>query len=198
MDLPPEFCPGGLLSREELRFLNACGRDVRIFHGVRMVPPERISIGDFTQVDEGARIYAGQGVQVGRFVHLAVNSVIFGGGTCEIDDFASIGANVSIVTGSDLPLGGLANPTIPRHFRAVERSSIRIGRHALLYTGVIVLPGVEIPEGTVVGAGAIVHRSLRPWAIYAGNPPTQVGDRDWVPIVGKATELLATPPLSHD
>ena len=39
-----------------------------------------------------------------------------------------------------------------------------IGRSA------IVLPGVEIGNGAVVGAGAIVTKSVPPYAIVAGNP----------------------------
>jgi acetyltransferase-like isoleucine patch superfamily enzyme len=197
MELPLELRPPELLTREELSFLKFCGPDVRIFHGSRLVPPELISIGERTQIDEGVRVFAGRGVRIGRFVHLALNSVIFGGGECEIGDFVSVGVGVCIITGSDLPSGGLTNPTIPLELRAVERSNVTIGRHALLYTGALILPGIEIPEGTVISAGGIVHKSLKPWMVYAGNPLVQVAQRDPSPILAKANELLAQGKPSH-
>jgi len=40
----------------------------------------------------------------------------------------------------------------------------------ILGANAIVLPRVEIGEGTAVGAGALIRRSLDPWGIYAGAP----------------------------
>lgn len=49
-------------------------------------------------------------------------------------------------------------------------SSIRIGAHTWLGSGAIVLAGVEIGEGTVVGANSIVTRSVPNNVIAAGSP----------------------------
>lgn len=183
MEAPLEFRAGEVISVSELSFLKDCGLHVKIFRGCRLIPPERISVGHHTQIDEGVRIFAGGEVRLGSYVHLAFGAAIFGGGSCDIGDFASIGVGVRIITGTDLPSGGMTNPTIPPELRAVERSSVRIGRHALLYTGAMVLPGNEVPDGAVVAAGGIVHKSLQPWAIYAGNPLVKVGSRDPEPIL---------------
>ncbi|HEZ0745477.1 TPA: DapH/DapD/GlmU-related protein, partial [Neisseria meningitidis] len=50
----------------------------------------------------------------------------------------------------------------------VKKSSVRIGKHAILGTNVTVLPGVTIGDGVAVGAGAIVRKNLEPWTIYVG------------------------------
>lgn len=55
--------------------------------------------------------------------------------------------------------------------------SIRIGPHTWLGWGVIVLGGVEIGEGTVVGANSIVTRSL-PNNVLAVGSPARVIRRD--------------------
>jgi galactoside O-acetyltransferase len=188
--LPKELSSGTLLDSSLLdATLRHCGRGVRVYHGCRLVPPDRISIGDFSQIDEGVRIFAGEGVSIGSHVHLAFDSSISGGGRCEIADFAGISAGVRIVTGSEEIHGALTNPTIPAHLRRVSRSFVRIGAHALLFTHAVVLPGVTIGEGAVVSAGAIVHRDLKPWSIYAGNPLVCVGTRDPAPILAAAALL---------
>jgi len=151
---------------------------VRVFAGARLVNPERIEIGDFTQIDEGVYIFGGEGAELGCHVHLAFQSSISGGGACVIGDFAGVGAGVRIVTGTELVDGsGLTNPTIPEPYRAVKRGCVTVGPHAVIFTNSVVLPDVTIGEGAVVAAGSVVHRDLKPWAIYAGNPLTQVGVR---------------------
>lgn len=188
--LPPELAPGTLVNAASLQSaLKACGRSLRIFTGCRLVPPDRISIGDFTQVDEGVRIYAGEGVDIGRHVHLAFDASISGGGRCRIEDHVGIGAGVRIITGTEEIHGGLTNPTVPPEFRRVRRSHVHIGAHALVFTNAIILPGVTIGEGAIVSAGALVHKDLKPWSIYAGNPLVIIGTRDPEPILKAAREL---------
>ena len=47
---------------------------------------------------------------------------------------------------------------------------ITIGAGAWLGGGVIVLPGVEIGQDTIIGAGSVVTRSVPPRVTAAGNP----------------------------
>ncbi len=188
----PEFAPGATLPPELLAgVLRACGRNVKVYRGCRLVPPGLISVGDGSQIDEAVRIYAGEGVSIGRHVHFAFLSSISGGGRCEVGDFVGIGAGVRILTGTEEIEGGLTNPTVPTEFRRVRRARTVVGAHALVFTNTVVLPGVTLGEGVVVAAGSVVHRDLAPWAIYAGNPLVRIGTRDPDPILAAAAELLS-------
>jgi galactoside O-acetyltransferase len=62
----------------------------------------------------------------------------------------------------------LTNPTVPKKYTNVKKSTVRIGKHAILGTNVTVLPGVTIGEGAAVGAGALVRKDLQPWTVYVG------------------------------
>ena len=193
MDAWRELMPGQLLPEAVLRSsLQKCGRQVKIYAGCRLFPPERLSVGDCSQIDEGVWIFTGEGVSIGRHVHLAFGCSISGGGRCEIDDFAGFGAGVRLLTGTEVIDGsGLTNPTIPSVLRAVRRGRIHVGAHALVFTNSIVWPDVTIGEGAVVAAGSVVHHDLKPWAIYAGNPLVQVGVRPKETILALADQLLA-------
>lgn len=51
---------------------------------------------------------------------------------------------------------------------------IHIGKHAMICTGAIILPGVTIGEGGLVAAGAVVSQDVPPYTVVAGNPARPV------------------------
>jgi NDP-sugar pyrophosphorylase family protein len=53
---------------------------------------------------------------------------------------------------------------------------IRIGRCAFVGANSMLLPGVEIGDGAIVGAGSVVRGTVPPWTIVVGNPATPAGD----------------------
>ncbi|MCB1124959.1 MAG: acyltransferase [Verrucomicrobiae bacterium] len=172
--------------------LASCGEGVRVFRGARLVGAGRIGVGAHSQIDEGVRVFGGLGVKLGHHVHLAFGSSISGGGRCRIGDFVGIGAGVRIVTGTEIVDGsGLTNPTVPAGLRSVVRSNVEIHDHAVLFTGVIVLPGVTVGAGAVVAAGSVVHRDLLPWRIYAGHPLVPVKERPRAEVLRLAAGLAS-------
>jgi acetyltransferase-like isoleucine patch superfamily enzyme len=58
----------------------------------------------------------------------------------------------------------------------VEVKPVKIGSKSWLGLNVIVLKGVEIGEGAVVAAGAVVVKNVPPWTIVAGNPAKPIGE----------------------
>ena len=50
------------------------------------------------------------------------------------------------------------------------RCDTRIGRNCFIGGRALILPGVEIGDSCIVGAGAVVTRSVPPNCIVAGNP----------------------------
>ena len=64
---------------------------------------------------------------------------------------------------------------------AVTGEPTSIGDYAWLPTRIIILPGANIGEGAVVGAGSVVTRPVEPYTIVAGNPARKIGDRERQP-----------------
>jgi len=50
----------------------------------------------------------------------------------------------------------------------------RIGQRVLIGSGATVLPGVELGDDLVIGAGAVVREHLEPAGVYAGVPARRV------------------------
>ena len=47
---------------------------------------------------------------------------------------------------------------------------VHIGRNSTIYTGAIILPRLNIGEGSIVGAGAVVLHDVPPYTVVVGNP----------------------------
>ena len=54
---------------------------------------------------------------------------------------------------------------------------IVVDDYAWVATNAVLLPGVTIGRGAVVGAGAVVTRSVAPLEVVAGNPARRIGKR---------------------
>lgn len=102
-----------------------------------------------------------------------------------IGSYVSIGPNVRRF-GAAHPMGSLSlhpfwyNPRLGfvQAEHDVQRSRCVIGNDVWVGANVTILPGCEsIGDGAVVGAGAVVTRSVAPFTIVAGNPAKPIGER---------------------
>jgi acetyltransferase-like isoleucine patch superfamily enzyme len=62
----------------------------------------------------------------------------------------------------------------------------RVRRRARIGANSTILPGVEIGEDALVGAGSVVRHTVPPRTVWAGNPAVQLKDdiRDLACFVG--------------
>jgi acetyltransferase-like isoleucine patch superfamily enzyme len=61
--------------------------------------------------------------------------------------------------------------------RSAEGPPVRIGRECWIGANAVLLPGVELGDGVIVGAGAVVTRSFEAGAVIAGVPARRIRDR---------------------
>ncbi|MGX2949002.1 acyltransferase [Frederiksenia canicola] len=141
----------------------------KIYDSAKIINKNNLSIGNYSQIDDFVFFNCGQKSILGAFVHISSFTSIVGGGEFYMDHFSGLSAGCRIITGSDDFMGGgLTNPTVPSEFTKVKKSFVSIGKHVIIGTNTIVLPGVTIGEGAAVAAGTIVRKNLQPWTIYAG------------------------------
>lgn len=147
------------------------GKNVTIYSRSKLVWPENIVLGDNCTIDDFAFIAAKKFTKLGSYVHIASFVSITGGGEFIMGDYSTLSSGVRIFTGTE-DLSGMVGATIPEPYRKARRSYVVIGKHVMVGANSVVLPGVEIPDGAVIGAMSLVleNTKLKPWSIYAGSP----------------------------
>lgn len=163
--------------------LKKCGQNVTIYPMAKIIKPEQIEIGDFTEIDDFVFINGGQGITIGRYNHISWFISIIGGGKLATGDYVSLGAGVRIVTGTDHYKGGKRiSPLVPFEHRAVYRCNIVLEKDVFIGSNVVIQPGIANPEitigeGAIVGSNGLVTKSIEPWSINIGSPCRKVGER---------------------
>ena len=138
----------------------------------------------------------GEGTKIWHFSHIMKNSII--GKNCnigqnvvispnvKIGDNVKIQNNVSVYTGviceDDVFLGPsmvFTNVINPRSaiIRREEFKNTIVKKGASIGANATIVCGNQIGEFAFIGAGAVVTKSVKPYALVVGNPAKQIG---WV------------------
>jgi len=189
-----------IYTREELQGLGlgGYGEDVRISRRASLYGASRIVLGDHVRIDDFCVLSAGDGgIEIGSYIHIAVYSSLIGAGRITVHDFANISSRVSIYSSSDDYSGEtMTNPMVPDAYKRVDHAPVVIGRHVIIGSGSIVLPGVTLHEGVAVGALSMVNRDIDPFMICAGVPAKPVKPRSRA-LLAHEQSLLANLPLAE-
>jgi acetyltransferase-like isoleucine patch superfamily enzyme/dTDP-4-dehydrorhamnose 3,5-epimerase-like enzyme len=138
----------------------------------------------------------GSGTKIWAFAHVLAGARL--GKDCNICDHVFIendvimGDRVTVKCGVQLwdgmriaddvfigPNATFTNDPFPRSKQRPEQFAVtRVGAGASIGANATILPGVAIGERAMVGAGAVVTRSVPPFAIVVGNPARIVGYAD--------------------
>jgi galactoside O-acetyltransferase len=174
------FDPGYFISPElrQMGFARV-GENVAISRNCTIVGLSNITIGDNVRIDGFTSIIAPTGpVRIGSHVQIGIGCVLGARGGIVLDDYSSLSHGVRILTAVDDFAGRhMTNSTLPVEVLGVQIAPVRIGCYVPIGAGTMILPGVEIDEGTAVGAMSLVRMSLPGWRIYSGDPLQDVGER---------------------
>lgn len=109
-------------------------------------------------------------VTIGEFSSVHEYTLI--AGKVSIGNYTRIANNVSIHSGNH---GIDGNELI--HKQASTQYPITIGNDVWIGASAVVLPGIDISDGAVIGAGSVVTKSVRRGAIMVGNPAREIKNR---------------------
>ncbi len=169
------------LDAAELKALGLAGygKNVLISNKCSIYGAARIEFGDNVRVDDFCILSAGDGgIKIGSYIHIAVYSSLIGRGEIRVSDFSNISSRVSIYSSNDDYSGAhMTNPMVDEQFTGVNHQPVFIGRHTIIGSGSIVLPGVTIGEGAAIGALSLVNRDCKAFGIYIGAPAKLKGER---------------------
>ncbi len=153
------------------------GENVCISRKASIYAPEKMVIGNNVRVDDFC-ILSGR-IELCNNIHIAAYSALYGGEEgIFVEDFANMSSRVSIYSISDDYSGAsMTNPTVPEQYKHVISRPVYIRRHVIIGSTSVVLPGVDVKEGSAFGAMTLINRDPEPWTINVGIPFRKIKDR---------------------
>lgn len=149
------------------------------------------------QIGEGSRVWhfvhVCGGAQIGKGVSLGQN--VFVGNKVVIGDHCKIQNNVSVYDNVTLEEGVFCGPSMvftnvynPRSLieRKSEYRDTLVKKGATLGGNCTIVCGTTIGEFAFVGAGAVVNKDVKPYALMVGVPAKQIG---WMSQYGEQIPL---------
>jgi acetyltransferase-like isoleucine patch superfamily enzyme len=158
-------------------------RNPIVSKSIRLRHPELLTIGEGSIIDDFC--YISTRVTVGRFSHIASGCSVAGGSErlFVLGDFSSLSSGVKVWCTSDDYARDVVT-IIPPGFGPIKENlisaDVKFGAMTAAGANAVIMPGNEVPEGTVIGALSFVpaYFDFEPWAVYAGIPIRKVGSRD--------------------
>lgn len=164
---------------EELKQLGLCsfGKNVKISRKASIYGANRVSIGDNVRIDDFC-ILSGY-IELGNYIHIAAYTALYGGDQgIYISDFSNLSSRVSVYSVSDDYSGEtMTNPMVPDEYKNVLSKAVHIGKHTIIGSTSVVLPGVNIAEGSSFGSFSFINRDSEPWSINVGIPFKKIKSR---------------------
>ncbi|MBE5764523.1 MAG: sugar O-acetyltransferase [Clostridiales bacterium] len=136
----------------------------------------------FAEIGEGCYIepplhanWGGKHCHLGKNVYFNFNVTLVDDTHIYVGDYTKFGPNVVIATAG--------HPILPslREQAYQYNMPVKIGKCVWLGAGVIVLPGVEIGDNCVIGAGSVVTKNIPANSVAVGNPCKvirEIGEHD--------------------
>ena len=125
----------------------------------------------FAEIGEGCYIepplhanWGGKHCHFGKNVYCNFNLTLVDDTHIYVGDYSKFGPNVVIATAG--------HPILPelREKAYQYNAPVKIGKCVWLGAGVIVLPGIEIGDNCVIGAGSVVTKNIPANCVAVGNP----------------------------
>lgn len=150
------------------------GAGTRIWHWVHISGKARI--GECCSL--GQNVYVGNDVVVGNNVKIQNNVSVYDNVTLEDDVFC----------GPSMVFTNVYNPRSVVSRKDEYRNTI-VKRGVTLGANCTVVCGITLGEYAFVGAGAVINRDVKPYALMVGVPAKQIG---WMSQYGEKLDLPLT------
>ena len=136
------------------------GKSVKIWHFSHIM--SNCEIGDNCNI--GQNVVVSPGVRLGKNVKVQNNVSIYTGVICEDDVFL----------GPSMVFTNVINPRSSVNRRR-EYVKTLVCRGASIGANATIVCGITIGEFAFIGAGAVVTKNVKPYALVIGNPAKQTG-----------------------
>lgn len=181
------------------RQFKSVGDNVKIGVGVKIVNPQYISLGNNVIIDDGVTLIArGEGgISIGNNVRLndrvyldterddlgyitikdnvyiGTGTTLFGHVGLEIGEYSLLAQNITITPYSHI----FEDADIEIIKQGGHTRKVSIGRDCYLGMHACVLYSADIGEGSIIGSGSVVVKTVPPYSVAVGNPARIIRSR---------------------
>lgn len=134
-------------------FCKKIEKNVEIMGNVRILCPAKVSIGKNTNIN--------------------IYTTLDGNGGLNIGENVMIGPFCQILSASH----NYESTRIPMKNQGITTKEVNIGNDVWIGTHVIILPGVNVGDGSIIGAGSVVTSDVDAFQIVAGVPAKIIKNR---------------------
>ncbi|WP_201526073.1 acyltransferase [Psychrobacter frigidicola] len=161
----------------EKKGFKSLGKNVRISDKASIYNADQIEIGDNSRIDDFC-VVSGR-VKIGAFCQIAPMCLIAGGEEgVYLGDFSGLSYGVKVFSQSDDYSGEtMVSSFVPSKYKNEKKEKVVIERQVIIGAGSMIMPGVNLAEGSSVGAMSLINKDTSPWGIYVGIPAKRVKER---------------------
>ncbi|MBB2991283.1 acetyltransferase-like isoleucine patch superfamily enzyme [Mycolicibacterium iranicum] len=147
-----------------IRMLAELLADVERLHAA---PRRKMKAGRGCVLDRQTWLVNGSRIKLGNHVKVSAFSALIAGFEAEITigDYTILGPGVFVVAANH----GIASNGVPIRYQAWKERPVAIGNDVWIGANAVVLPGTQIGDGAVVGAGTVVSGHIPPGVIVYGD-----------------------------
>ena len=133
------------------------------------------AVGEDCYIEPPLHTSWGKNTHFGNHVYANFNLTLVDDTNIYIEDYVMFGPNVTVATAG--------HPIKPELRRKAAQFNIpvKIGNSVWIGAGVIILPGVQIGDNSVIGAGSVVTKEIPANVVAVGNPCRilrEIGEHD--------------------
>lgn len=120
------------------------------------------------EIDETFRLFPPFYTDCGK--NITVGKNVFINACCRFQDQGGITIGDCTLIGHNTTIATLNHDFSPAYRTNITPKSVVIGKNVWIGSDSTILPGVEIGDGAIIGAGSVVTKNVEPNCIVAGNP----------------------------
>jgi len=153
-------------------------RILNYYNHTHVAPRRLLQTGGACTISPTASFANADNIRLGNAAHIGANCSLWAGqvrGMITAGDNLLLGPNVTITAANyDFRAGS------PITKQPMAEQPVTIGHDVWIGANSIILPGVGIGDGAIIGAGAVVTRSVPAGAVVAGSPAKPISQRQVV------------------
>jgi len=173
------------------------GTDTSISWKAQIFNPRKIKLGSSVVIERYARLFAyGDSAEIiiqdNAYIHSyalikADNGKIRIGKNCTVNDYSILYSHGDLIIGDDVHIAAhvvivpmnhiYQDPEVPISQQGISKIGVTIEDDVWIGVSAVILDGVKIGKGAVIGAGAVVTKSVPAYSVAAGVPAVVIKQR---------------------